>query len=334
VDLRNRLGTYLIVTAGALLIWLWAASETREQSTLFVRVRFAVSGEGRWQIDQPQVGVTVKVEGSVRAIGNADAASRQGVTVVLPAEPGPVTVDLIERLRLAEIIRAAGVTLLSAEPAAVDVTVDRMVPIRAAVRHELPPLTQTEGPVEIDPPTATVWAPTLQTARIPETLVVSAPVDQDALEQLEPGVRSTVRTRLQLPESIPFASELVVEPLTAAITLTVRSRVRRTTRESVRVQLAGPHEDFLEYDIRLTPSVLHNVTIEADSETIRQINAGEATVVAMLHLSNREKEQSIAEKAVAYFLVLREGWVRGQQVLGWIEGSDGPPVISLSIERR
>jgi len=94
-----------------------------------------------------------------------------------------------------------------------------------------------------------------------------------------------------------------------------------------------PPEDFLEYDIEVVPAVLRDVVIEADAEMIRLIESGEAKVIAMVHLSNRDKVQAIKQKPVAYYQALVNDWTRGQTVKR-VSDSVTPVMIGLKINRR
>ena len=66
---KTRLGTYLVVTAITLLIWIWAAGETRDEDTVYARVKVLASSDfetivsptGDQQVD-------IGVKGSARSI--------------------------------------------------------------------------------------------------------------------------------------------------------------------------------------------------------------------------------------------------------------------------
>ncbi len=103
----------------------------------------------------------------------------------------------------------------------------------------------------------------------------------------------------------------------------------------VRVQIAGPPEDHSEYVVEIdeTDKQLANVTIKADGALIRQIERGEATVVALVHLSSSEKERRIESKAVTCFMALQpEGG--GTIVDAEVSGSSLMPVVRLQITDR
>ena len=46
---RSRALTFVVVTAITLLIWIWAAGETRDSATLYARVGFTTPS-GRWSV--------------------------------------------------------------------------------------------------------------------------------------------------------------------------------------------------------------------------------------------------------------------------------------------
>ena len=79
--------------------------------------------------------------------------------------------------------------------------------------------------------------------------------------------------------------------------------------------------------------MLPDVTVRANEDLIRRIESNEVTVIALLHLSNQEKEQGIRTKPVAYFLALGDNWSDATPVEATVGGSDTPPDIALDIRR-
>jgi len=131
--------------------------------------------------------------------------------------------------------------------------------------------------------------------------------------------------------------QVSIEPQRVRLSFAVRSRIRELTLDSVRVQLAGPPEDHRDYLVDVEDAVVRDVTIRADTNLIERIEAREALVVAVLHVSSREKEQQIERKAVSYFLALytdSTGTPQSRIVEAEVAGSPDPPVIRLQIQRK
>lgn len=333
---KREFGTILIVTAVTVLIWLWAAAETIDQESFGTRITLTLPEAASWQISPRQEFVRLSMEGSKLAMQQAEQVLRQGLHVPLRATIGRQTVDLLDAVRQAGELEATGVKLLGVEPATVDVDVDQLVAATARVRASLPGV-QTDGEIDIEPAEATLTMPSALRQRFAGDLLVEAFVDRTRLDRLTPGQRHTLEVRMRPPDGLAAADGVKIEPSTAKLSFTVRSRTREFRMDSVRVQLAGPPEDSREYLVDLDETVLRDVTITAESDLIRRIEADEAPVVAVLHLSNREKEQGIDRKPISYFLALvtdEFGVTRGVVVDAQVGGSSSPPVVQFQVTRR
>jgi hypothetical protein len=339
---RNAIWTYLIVTATAALIWGLAATATRERRSLVTTLHFNARDGGRWLIEPPQRRVTIEMEGSPLAIQNAEATLRPALGFPITAEPGETTVDLLSDLRTSESVLATGVRMLSVEPATLVVTFDDLRSMPASVRPGRSLAEQTKGQIEVEPPEVTMLVPSSLAPYLDESPVAEVLVEATALQELESDRRHVRTARVRLPEAAALRiteyggnpDHVSFEPAAVDVSFILGSRIREITLENVRVQLAGPHEDFSEFDILLQPAVLRNVTVSGDEELIRRIETRSATVIAMLHLSNREKEQSIESKPIACFLVLEADGTAARPVTARVGDAAESPVINLSISRR
>lgn len=332
---RDSVGGWVLVASVTILIWFVAATETRTPQDFFHRVLFRVTGStGEWVIHPAQTPVTIRVEGSKLALRQLENVlrSEKYLVVELPAEATTSrAVDLVQRLKEDERIRATGVSVLTSEPGVVELSVDELHPLPAAIQARFPGSVQVDE-VEVTPAEVRAWIPRSRRGDFPEKLVVVAAIEPKDLENLEPGRRHTRELRLQPPPEDPWpdVDGLSISPPKASVSFVLRSRIEPMTLDSVRVHVAGPHEDFQEYDIDLDPTVLRQVTILVDRRVKDLIEAGKASVVAVIHLSYRDKEQAIESKPVAYFQALREGWTTAEPVT-----ATGPmPEIRLRIRRR
>lgn len=94
---RTDLWTVLIVTAVTLLIWYWAAEETRVERTMPIRLEFQVTDANHWHLQPRTLSVAVVVEGSQRAIRQAEQL--RTLAIPLPANKGRQTIDVFETIR-------------------------------------------------------------------------------------------------------------------------------------------------------------------------------------------------------------------------------------------
>ena len=150
-------------------------------------------------------------------------------------------------------------------------------------------------------------------------------------------MKNSITARLRLPARFAGEKSVRIDPPTATIEFTVRSRIKAITLPTVRVQIAGPPEDHEEFLVEIEDSTLADVTIRAHTDLIRQIELNQAVIVALVHLSQKEKEQGIASKPVTCFLALPrdEGSaIRATIVDATVGDSPQPPVIRLKITDR
>lgn len=344
-DLRGRspwtreLWTYVIVTLVTVLIWFWAAGETRETKVINnARVQFTVPEPANWVITPPPPqAATLTIEGSTFALQKAEALLRGPLEISVSPTPGRQTIDILERLQRHDLLRETGVTVVSAEPTQVEIELDRIERSTVRIKPSLPGVT-TEGEIVIDPPEVIVAMPSQLRQSYPQGVTVEAFVDRAELDRLQPGIPHTLEVKLRIPELIGLVgsnNNVTITPSRAMMTFTIRSRTRETLLESVRVQVAGPPEDRNAYTVEIEPKQLRNVTIIADADLIRRIENNEVPVFAMLHLSSREKEARIESKRVTYFIAMvpEASGTRGVQVEARVDGVAEMPLVRLNITR-
>ena len=137
---HKEIWTYLIVTLVAVLIWAWAASETRERKTiqsatvLFIADRSA----GEFIFNPPNARPSLNVEGTKLSVQKLSDRLRQPLELKVPVNTPDRTLDLAEHLRMHEDVVATGATIVSADPATVDLALDQIERVTAAVKPVLP----------------------------------------------------------------------------------------------------------------------------------------------------------------------------------------------------
>ncbi len=339
---RGPVGMYAQVTAVAGLIWFWAAAETRGHDSASFRLALVPASPMAEVVRPSDLVVNVQMEGSRLALQNAHALASGAplsltVGTELPSQVGTHQADLVQVLERHELLTDTGVRIVAVDPALCEIEIDSLVPVTATITADLPNI-ETEGQVEVDPPQAVVRLPSrLKREHMGEDLVLEAHPLQSRLDHLEPGVRHTVDAKLRLPAKYVVSGPVMIEPPAANIQFTVKSRIKELTLPTVRVQIAGPPEDNDEFAIQVEDNTLTGVTIKAPAEVIRQVERNQAVVVAMLHLSQKEKELGIKSKPVTCFMVLpREDnpTFAATLVQAEINGSSVPPSVRLSIRAR
>ncbi|MHC4109169.1 MAG: YbbR-like domain-containing protein, partial [Planctomycetota bacterium] len=289
MNFQSKYWTYLIVTLVTVLLWVWAAAETREQEPATFRVRFASASAGNWVINPDEMTLTTTLEGARFAIQEAQA--RTGPLVLttgneLPSGVGRHTVDLTTALNKNEALRNTRVTVLSVDPPSEIIEIDALVAVTATVLPDLPPL-HLEGEPEVDPAQVTITLPSRLGNLAPEEIAPRAYIAQSRLDTLEPGREYVLSTKLLLPEKLLAEAEkldaeesVTIEPSVANVTFTVRSFIEETILPTVRVHIAGPSKDHEEYLVEIDEAdeVLKDVTISADAVLIERIKTDDAVV--------------------------------------------------------
>lgn len=335
---RDRIWTYALVTGVTLLIWFWAAMETRDQGTASFKIELI--GAADQVVTPSELTVHVQMEGSSLALERALQVAQTpiGLTVgnELPSQTGIQRLKLLEVLERNEVITDTGVSLVSVDPIDLDIEVDSLVRVTLPVEPVLPGV-ELEGAVTVDPPEVTVRMPRRIRERAGGDLRVEASVLGQRLDRLKPGVLNTITATLDLPTRLAGDPTVTIDRRTVEIKFTVKSRIKQTILPTVRVQIAGPPEDHEEYFIEIENPTLTNVTIKADGELISQVERNQAVVVALVHLSQREKERGITQKPVTCFMALPRDEDSPFQVAivnAEIEGETQTPVIRLKISDR
>ena len=334
MHLRERLWTYLLVTGVAVLIWYWAAAETRASRSESFLVQFAPSAGADQVVTPRERKFIVEIEGSALALERAAKLKMPIVLTVgneLPSKPGVHRTDIADILEANDDLLATGVSVVRADPPFIDLEIDDLVPVTAAVVPMLTGLDTEER--DVDPTQATVLLPNRIRELVGDDLIVEAHLLQASLAGLEPGRTYDLPATLRLPQDLRGVRSASIDPPSATVSFKVKSHIKEVTLPTVRVQIAGPPEDHKEYEIEIADRALSDVTIKADGTLVQQIERGQVTVVALVHLSTNEKERHISSKPVMCFMaILPNG--DGRIVDAEIAGSDQRPEIRLKITDR
>lgn len=294
--------TILIITAVSVLVWYWAASETRVTKTLApVRIEFTLPDADRWLIEPRSMAVTITAAGSQRSIRNAERLERLQISLTPAA--GPQAIDLVDAVARHPLVEETGVSVVSVSPDDATIEVDEYLHISARVRPILAGV-QTVGEITVSPPEVTVSMPGRLRRFYPDDLTVEAILQRRELDRLEPGISHTIDdVTLRLPEQLTSDSAIAIAPQRVRLTFTVRSQIRDFLLETpVRIKIAGAPEDS--EHIELEPKQLRDVIVTAPYDLIEKIESGDALVVAVLHLKSSEKEARITSKPITCFMAL------------------------------
>ena len=332
---KSRVGrsiwNYGIITVVAVLIWFWAAGETRMRNELNALVNFVVPDPERWVTNPTQRDIRIVIDGTHRSIDLAIKEAGEALAIELPARQQRLTLDLLDELRRNAVIEDTGVKIISVDPTTITIDIDEIIQSPAIVRSKFVGAQTTE--VKIFPPNVKISMPQSLRRTLAENISVEAFVNRDDIKDLEPGVLHTLDVPLRMPEGLGANPEVTVDPNIVEVSFKLVSQTYEHLLDRVRIQVAGPPQDFGQYDIELTPGVLNNVNIIASADLIAQIAAKEAKVFAVIYLSANEKEQQISSKKISYFeAILPDG--TGIPVQASVDGSNKMPEVQVVIKRR
>lgn len=326
----NRYWTWAFITAVTVLIWVWAAGQTRDQQSMYARVRFVAPDPSGWTIEPVERAVTLKVEGSALSIQSIASLVKLPIDIPIKAEPGDQQCDLVEILSGQTEISRTGIDITAVEPPVAEISVDRIELVPVPIKVTNLSTVQTDGDIKVEPAEAMVAMPSRLHRREP-SLVVNATLPDGM--NLEPGPKTAVAT-LRLPETLRTGGAKIISPVekTAQVSFTVRSLTGSIRLDQVNVQIAGPPEDYNTYSVDVVDETLRQVTVSGDHELIRRIEKDEVKVFAMVHLTSEDKDRRVDSKPATFIAVTPEGTI--VTLKGSVGGATDPPVIHLRITPR
>ncbi len=279
----------ILVTLVALLIWVYAESESLRTEDMSASISFASApGTGRavWLLDSPSrpvMEVKLRLEGATAAI---DALRRQLHANImltpgteLPKDPALHTVDLRAALRANSTFAKSGVTIAEVSPGTVAIRVDELISRQIPIRVELPLGTETVGPPEVQPSQATITYPSSLRDALNDLPIV-APLDKSALTPLTPGRLERIPgVPLLAPSTVRDQPYVTVEPKVATVTVTLRDQTATIELPTVPVQIRISPVAIADWDVDISPDsrFLRSVRVMGPSDLIAQIGKLEST---------------------------------------------------------
>ncbi len=290
----NLIVRMLITTVLALLIWAWAEGEGLSSAPATPRLVFAVPSGSDLAARVVEPGwnstVTVALRGSNASIGAAQRVLLSPMALTpgvgaFPSVPGPHRLDLREVLRNSPEIRRTGVSIMSVEPATLDVRVDQLISKPAAVRL------RTRGgelaqPAVVSPEVVMLRFPADVEAKLPGTLEVDALLDLSVVS-MNPGAKVNGGADARVPISIPGAwRELgVLEPSPSVVNV---SFTRGTPSETITlpsvpvVVVIDPTSGAsAAWQVELIDSHVRDVRISGPGEAIARLREGKVQARAV-----------------------------------------------------
>lgn len=301
---KNNTLALFFITIVTIVIWLWAAGQTKHDDSVSTTLRFRPPEGSTITIMPDSASITLSLSGPLRAVERAKRVCEEdALDLILGLPDGEHTLqNLTTMLNALDSIRDTDAEVTSTNPATFTLHVQTMELVEAAVEWILTGAT-VSGDVTVDPATVMLQIPKEIRDGLPEAITVQAVISDAALEQLQPNVIHTLDAAIRLPSPLAVP-DVTIDPSHVKVTFKIQSKTQKTLREQVRILIAGPAEDHAKYRITLQSTIVPNVTIEADTEIISGIESGDVTVFAIVRLASRDLEQEISEKKITTFLAI------------------------------
>ena len=346
---RDRVINILTVSLVTILIWMWAAGETRRTEREFASLSFVPPTEGSLRITPAEVAnIEIELRGPQRSITQAADRFRTMVEVPVgalgvPATPGEHLIPLQSVVEALITEWRLPVTVLSANPPTVSVTVESLSRREARVAVMLPPSVRTTGNTEVSPASATIELPGApsQLESLGE-IVLEARVSESDLEGRLPGALHRVQVPLQVPEDLLQKLKsrgidpgtIRPEPLNAQVTLTLDSNdITFEVPNPVPVQIAGPPAALENWTVTIDPGTafLRNVVLRGPKDVIKQLEQREGGlgIIAFVHLTSDDLLTRVEQKPVTLWTL-----PEGVEVTSVENDATSSPRIQVLIEER
>lgn len=333
---RERITNLVTVTLVTVLIWIWAAGETREEITSFSDLRFSGQTRDSVRVTPEELpSVSFQVRGPRREVDAVASRFRDVLdipigTLGIPAAPGEHEIDLQSLGQAFLDANEIAVTVLAADPPTARITIESLEQRLVPVIVELPDGVQTTNTVNVVPAEVELLLPSTL-ADLPG-LSVTAVVDDADLADLAPGRRHELEIALLLPDRIDGQSDAIrMTPRKARVGLDLVSTDASIVVPSIPVQVSGPPADLDQYEVTIDAAsvFLRDVMLRGPKDAIDDVANGRANVIAFIHLTSDDLANRIPETRISMWRL-----PEGVEVARIGDKPDTSPNISIKIEDR
>lgn len=302
----RHLGTILIATLIAALVWIFAEAESVKSREIRIELEIQADPGSDRVVTVNDVAfkdiVDLVLEGSTTELDTAERALRQkkirlapGVEGVSP-EPGEQSVDLRTALRAAGGLRETGVTIKRIDPPTVRIEVDALVSREAAVRVDVGE-GELEAPAEVRPSVVKVIMPGKIAAALTEVPVVTARLDAAVLKPLVPGRREVLSSVPLRPSGVLSKVEparLRFDPPAVEVAVRLRSKIDSVTLPTVPVLVRMPPGELAHFDISVDEAdqLVRNVKVSGPADLVDKVRRETLKVVATVTLTFSDLERA------------------------------------------
>lgn len=310
----SALRTVALVTLCAVVLWVFAESESLGEFSGLTTLRFSESGgesaDRLVQADESFDGtITVDFVGSKAGISRCEAELTRGVVLTpgmsgVPAADGRHTINLLRALQDYAPMKQTGVRLVSVTPQAVEIEVREIVTVQAPIEPVLEGV-RVVGEIALTPDRVAVRLP--RAAAGGDVVRVQARLDPSQASRLPSS--GPVRAELQLipPARWAALAGFSMERATTNAEFTIGGLSVSESLRSVPVQLVLPPVEIGKWEVSIVPEDRFLAAeVSGPAEAIERLRSGSEAMIAVISISSDELRAKIPAKQ-ATFMVLRGG---------------------------
>lgn len=307
----SKFRTGLLVTLFALVLWVFAESESLGEYTGLTTIRFA-GGEGRDRLVIPRPGfqgtVNVNLVGSKSAIARSERVLGGGV-LLEPGMPGVPTTDGRHALDLLQVLQGfgslsrTGVRVAGVSPQIVEVEVVELTTVSAVVEPVLEGV-EVVGEVRVNPDRVTIRLPRSALAQAGDSIRVQARLNEARARRLPSSGPAREEVPITPPPSIASLPGFEMDRTTATLEFTIRSRSTSELFRSIPVQAVLPPVEIGRWLVEVdAEDRFFSATAAGPPEALERLRSGAEALVALVALSSDDLASRVRAKDATFALL-------------------------------
>ncbi|MEM9082976.1 MAG: hypothetical protein AAGB34_05205 [Planctomycetota bacterium] len=309
--MRERIGTFALVTLVSVVIWLYAEAETRDTVDLPARVQF-VNSQSWWvrvaDADWDRT-PTVEMQGSRATLSVARDVLAQPLIFTpgdagVPTREGRITVELTDVLREHPDLKATNVSVTSVRPTTVELQIEEFIEIELPVQASLPSV-RTIGPIVVEPPSVPLRIRTGLAEQLPAGATLTAIANLETLPTSGEVIAAGVIT---LDEAFSGSAQIESDDRVVEIRFTVETlTIEESVRAPVWVMTPSNEAQSGEWIVTLNETDRFlAVQITGPQDLVRRyLPGGTDAIIGALTLTSNDLQAGQGEKRVT--LMTRSG---------------------------
>lgn len=312
----SRVRTLVMVTLFALVLWVFAESESLGEFSGLTTLRFvSTGGDGNSRLVSPDPAfdgtITIDLVGSKGSISRSEGELTRGIELSagmpgVPTTDGRHTVNLLRVLQDYAPLKRTGVRVATVTPQAVDVEVVELVTVQALIEPMLQGV-EVVGEVRVTPERVGVRVPRSAVNESADPMRIVARLDEARAKRLP--VSGPVKEEVALVASAAQAAMagFSMDRASVEVEFTIRGRSETETLRSVPVQVVLPPIEVGRWEVEVvSEDRFLTADVSGPSESVERLKNGSEAVIAVVALSSDDLQGRVESKE-ATFMVLKGG---------------------------